>query len=85
MATTFGIGQTFVAGVVGLAQTVEAFGGVEIELIGADQRLQFEEALDAFDLRPRILDEPVAVDDVQLPSWEDVQPAAQEFCVHRHV
>ena len=84
MSASFCVGQTFVR-VVGFTETVESLGGVEIELIRLNQWLQFQKAFHSLNFRPGIFDELVAIDDVHLASWEDVQPTAQEFGIQGNV
>lgn len=46
---------------VDVGQTVETFGGVEIELIAADGVVQSEEAFDFLQFRPRIANELICI------------------------
>ena len=84
MSATFTSGQTLVKMHV-LVETVETFGGVKVELVAPDAVIELEESLHQFDLGARVFDQLIAVDDVQLPAREHVQPPAQEFRVQRDV
>jgi len=65
-------------------QTVESFGLVEVEVVGADSVLKAQERLDAIQLRNWVGDEPVTVDYEQLVPGEHVQPPVNVVMVSGH-
>lgn len=59
----------------GLLQARKAFGGVEEEVLVGDDALQTQEVLNAGQFPRRISDQSLAVDEVNAPPREVLQPA----------
>lgn len=72
MSSAFALLQTFLRRLI--AQTVEAFRVVEVEIVPADPWLQSEEILDPAQLRHRVLDQLVTVHYENLLPGEHLQP-----------